>query len=663
MLRVRSFEPRLSHLLLIVFVVLAFYGRTMDNYWIKDDLLISQFTTGGQLDWGRFKLFLWPSHMEREQFWRPLPILTGFADYSVWGTNPVGAHLQNTAWQALIGVLVYCLLQALAGGRARGAAFVASLAVVVNPIAPESVVWLLQRMVLMNAAFSLAAMLAWLKAAESGRHRWKLLGLGLLSAAILCKEIAVVLPACFFLIDLSYAPKGQGIGKRLRSALLWTIPNAIILGIYLGLRYLLWGRLTLKYAGLEPREYARHNQVFERVPDSLQHAILPVNEAVFGETVTTILRAAMALALGIAGLRALCLFVQSRRFRKTSAILITFGLLSFLPTLLIFWVDQNLFNARLFYLPGLCIAAIAGLSLCLSATEEETASPAPKFFSWGVTALLLVSYGLSLSGGLVAFEEAGAQVRGIQSALVAAAENDELPAEDLVLVAFDTPSMARGVPTLETSLQSAMIRPLAPHDFDVVALLETQNLPATAAGNARIWWERIQSHQAKTKKPWSAYRYYRCKYTPPGIAPLFSARHAATGARPVTATSPEDGLCLPNDSKAPVFEFSVQSDPAGSNDRYALVIDTHDGRRFQFGIHLGRNARRDGQLIRFDLAKGDPDHPELDGAWEKALHQVLLAPVPLRWHIETRDDSNRLVGVSSDRRLMIVNVRNPHSGL
>src|SRR4030095_12232119 len=54
--------------------------------------------------------------------WHPLTWLSHMADVSAFGLDPAGPHIENALLHALCAVLVFLLLDALTGARARAAA-------------------------------------------------------------------------------------------------------------------------------------------------------------------------------------------------------------------------------------------------------------------------------------------------------------------------------------------------------------------------------------------------------------------------------------------------------------------------------------------------------------------------------------------------------------
>ncbi len=651
----RRFSPRPLHLVFIVLVTVVFYARTVDNYWIKDDLGLGIFTDGAQITWERLRPFFWPSHMDREQFWRPIPLIPGYFEWKAWGPNPAGYHITNMLLHALVGILVYFFANRLTNFRRPSVGFLAALLVMLNPIEGEAVIWVLQRMVLMCAAFSLAALLCRLKGAESGRRVWRVWSLILLGFALLSKEVAATLPGVFFLIDWLYAPPNLQGGVRFRKAVMQAIPAAILLAVYLGCRYAMWGRFDLQYAGLEPMEYARHNRVFELLPRSLLNCLLPVNAGVFDDPLRQVLRGAMLLGFAVAVVRGLILWRKSRGLRRTVVIAGVLFPLTFLPTLPIFWVDDRLFNARFFYEPSIALALIVGAALWLPRDEDDKdAVPSRNTAGKLAAAVVLLALGVSLDGGLLAFEEAADQVRGVQKAALIVAEAERKSGiENPLLVVLDTPSQVKGVPTLEYSLALALKPPLAPSPgVDCIPLLDILD----GTGD---WPKRLASELAKRHAPPSRAIYLEAVREPPGVRPVFGPLPSAAGAYPAELVLPEDGFFTSNDPAHPEPDFVFV--PKGPVRRFVLRFDAPD-LPGPLLVHLeeGKNLHRDelGRL-HWTPAEGDAVDPTLPNLWENVIKQPQPHMIPLLWRIESHDAHDRLIGATSPRRIVVLTVRKP----
>ncbi|MEX2282876.1 MAG: hypothetical protein WEE89_10385 [Gemmatimonadota bacterium] len=130
--------------------------------------------------------------------YRPLVTLSFAVDWAVSGGNAAWFHAVNALWHALATAMLFVFL--LAWFRVRPALLGAVL-FAVHPVHVEAVANVVGRAELMAGTLFLAAAALW--AHQRPVARWPRLALvcALFALAILCKEIAVTLPAILVLID------------------------------------------------------------------------------------------------------------------------------------------------------------------------------------------------------------------------------------------------------------------------------------------------------------------------------------------------------------------------------------------------------------------------------------------------------------------------------
>lgn len=177
----------------------------------------------------------------------PLAWLTLGLNYVLGGMNPWGYHLLALLLHSTNAVLFYLvacrLLETVLARSERGApvggvrelwsvragAAVAALVFAVHPQRVESVAWVAERGTLVSSALYLAAVLAYLRAAEYGaalRWRWwGIVSLACFAAALLAKGIAITLPATLLILDIYPLARWNG---RWRRALGEKVPYAVI---------------------------------------------------------------------------------------------------------------------------------------------------------------------------------------------------------------------------------------------------------------------------------------------------------------------------------------------------------------------------------------------------------------------------------------------------
>jgi protein O-mannosyl-transferase len=179
---------------LLLFVTLGFvaYSTVIDSYFLSDDFVqIGKVLEGDwSTAWGR----------EHGGFFRPLFILSYILDSRLWGRNPAGYHLTNTALHALNSYLVYRLAlrflhhQRLSETEKRVVCLAAGLLFLLHPSHTEAVSWISGRPDLLSTFFCLTALLAYLHYRKTRGRFTLLLSLSAFALALLAKESAVSLP-------------------------------------------------------------------------------------------------------------------------------------------------------------------------------------------------------------------------------------------------------------------------------------------------------------------------------------------------------------------------------------------------------------------------------------------------------------------------------------
>ncbi len=154
-------------------------------------------------------------------FYRPLLALSFFADYRLWGLQPAGYHLTNILFHAAASALVCLLAWRLTAPRAAGA--LAGVLFALHPVHMESVAFTSGRVDVVAAAFTLGAVLLFLR----GSPPSAIGSAGCFAAALLMKEMALTLPAILVLAALAAAPEPGR--RRALPALRRCLPHAIVL--------------------------------------------------------------------------------------------------------------------------------------------------------------------------------------------------------------------------------------------------------------------------------------------------------------------------------------------------------------------------------------------------------------------------------------------------
>ena len=173
---------------------------------------------------GLWKIWFSPRAIENEGHYWPLVYSTFWLEHKLWGCAPAGYHAVNVALHLANTLLLWRLAGRLA---VPGAWFLAAV-FAVHPLHVESVAWVIERKDLLSGLFYLAAFLAWIRFVEEpgpdtggvasretrrlrdrghppGRRgplrRRYLLAMVLFVLAMLCKSIAVTLPAALLILQ------------------------------------------------------------------------------------------------------------------------------------------------------------------------------------------------------------------------------------------------------------------------------------------------------------------------------------------------------------------------------------------------------------------------------------------------------------------------------
>lgn len=223
-----SAPRRVSHFLVpaLVFVVaLVAFLPGLDGHFLNwdDDLNFLTNPSFRGLGWNNLR---WMFTTTLTGHWIPLSWLTLGLNYTLGGMNPWGYHLGNMLLHAGNAVLLYVVarrLLARAGAAAGGVALSAgagltALLFAVHPLRVESVVWITERRDVQGAFFFLLAILAYLRAVESGRDGrlaplWRGLSIAAFAAALLSKASTMMLPAALLVLDV-YPLRRLGSGWR-----------------------------------------------------------------------------------------------------------------------------------------------------------------------------------------------------------------------------------------------------------------------------------------------------------------------------------------------------------------------------------------------------------------------------------------------------------------
>ena len=218
-------QPALLGIALCAMIAVSYYPALLGGF-VWDDLnFVEQPAVHA---WsGLWNIWFSPADIKGEGHYWPIIYTTFWLEHKLWGLAPFGYHLVNVLLYMVNVLLLWALLRRLAvpGAWAVAAVFA------VHPMHVESVAWVMGRKDLLSGLFCMAAALCWIRSMEgtgggwpdcrdspalgqrlpsrSARRGWRLhlvpaqrpglylAALGLFTAAMLSKSVAVTLPVAF----------------------------------------------------------------------------------------------------------------------------------------------------------------------------------------------------------------------------------------------------------------------------------------------------------------------------------------------------------------------------------------------------------------------------------------------------------------------------------
>jgi len=158
----------------------------------------------------------------------PLQLVSYVLDYSLWGLNPFGYHLQQILLHAVNSVLAFELVRRLFGRFWLAA--LSGLFFALHPCHVESVAWVSARKDVLSAAFLIPAILFYLRAREGRSLRMKpyLASVLFFALAVLSKVNVVVVPLFLVLVDLAVLELPRRNGRWWLQVLGSKIPYGVV---------------------------------------------------------------------------------------------------------------------------------------------------------------------------------------------------------------------------------------------------------------------------------------------------------------------------------------------------------------------------------------------------------------------------------------------------
>lgn len=172
-------------------------------------------------------------------YWRPTFVVWLIVNYQLFGLETFGWHLTSILGHAAVTWLVYRVLRQLRIHPVVCA--IATWVFAVHPAHVESVTWISGVTDVLLSAFLLTAYLLHLRSLDEARPELRWYALAAFALALLSKEAAVTFPAIVFFTH--WIRGAAGSGERMRPAIRAAIPYAVLVAIYIPVRFLVLGQM------------------------------------------------------------------------------------------------------------------------------------------------------------------------------------------------------------------------------------------------------------------------------------------------------------------------------------------------------------------------------------------------------------------------------------
>lgn len=196
----------LRHLLLpllIVFIIVAIYGKTARYDFIKFDnkeYIIENPHVRNGLGLQNIKWAFEFTKTTNKTYWHPISFISHMVDCQLYGVNPFGHRLTNIVLHLLNAILLYSFLNWTTGAPIKSA-FI-SILFAIHPINVESVIWIAERKNLLSSLFWLLAMMIYVSYVNSRKKLHYVILFIVITMGLLSKPMLVTLPFALVLLDV-----------------------------------------------------------------------------------------------------------------------------------------------------------------------------------------------------------------------------------------------------------------------------------------------------------------------------------------------------------------------------------------------------------------------------------------------------------------------------
>src|SRR5260370_5704893 len=178
-------------------------------------------------------------------YYRPLFTVYLTLNFKLFGLWEPGWHLMNLLVHTGATVAVFFLIKRLSGDRLM--ATLAALLFGLHPAHVESISWISGIPDPLAALFCVPGMIWYVRYRTEGDRRFLIASVIAYGLSALCKETPLALPLVFVVWELTRAGNRQRFSARGREIILQLVPYAMIAGVYLALRFAVFGRISWEH--------------------------------------------------------------------------------------------------------------------------------------------------------------------------------------------------------------------------------------------------------------------------------------------------------------------------------------------------------------------------------------------------------------------------------
>lgn len=441
----------------VVAVVVLAYQPVLFDFFVGDDFVhliwLKKAMVAPELIWRNF-YHNWLD-ITTTSFYRPLISVFMASDYYFFGANGLGFHLTNLFFHLVATVTIFFIARGVyidSGSQSEREADIYGILTAsifgLYPLHTEAVSWITGRVDAVVTAFICLALCFY----RVWRHKKDTISfiqtLLFVIAGLLSKEMAITLPAMFFVYSFILEKRNAPFIKRSLESLKATAPFFILLAFYFALRKFALGTFVGGYDNSlllmsDPGHF------IATWIHGLRMFLIPLNREVIPSSHALTYAWYLILAC-IAVLFSLNLF-QKKELHCLTLFNLAILTLAFLPVYKLFAIGNDLQGARL--------AQVATVPLALILASAFTTSK-PRLLIAGAYSLLLFS-GLWLNNQVWA--EAGSTVNAIRHAL--AAQYEKIKGDPPVLL-LDLPDNIKGAYAMRNALDGLTKTPQFPRDLE-----------------------------------------------------------------------------------------------------------------------------------------------------------------------------------------------------